>query len=815
MQPSAVPLPLSSTTFFMTIKRLFAFFILLITGCSLYAQLDTIHWVPPMHARGEYGPQFLYISTPEPLPFPVEIRDGQNNVIQTIIVANAQPQRYDLGNTDNTRLLVTENNLANPLNNKGFVLVGPKKFYVNFRAHSSSYYQACDLTCKGRAALGQTFRIAHLIQGPNDIGRSNFIGIMATEDNTTVRLSDYDSSVRFRIGGSDEIIAAPFTKTLNAGESIVFAQYIYNSASFQPPNGLIGSLLSSDKPVAVNVGSWTGGPSNSGNDIGVDQIVPFELVGEEYILCKGNGGTILEFPIVVAHEDGTVVKINGSSTPAATLNAGQWLQVTSNQYSSSGNIYIECSKPAFMYQMVGGVPSGDDEKRTAGLIFVPPISCSIPNAVDNIYQPNQIGDVNYDGGLMVVAMKDSVVTLRINGNITQLGSPATVSGNPDFVTYRNLTVFSSNNPPETASIIAEGAVQVAYFGRNGAAGFGGFYSGFSKTIKPTLDLSITGDGVCPDTLVATGRFDGVQWYFADSLLQYGPDSFFVAYSPGQYIARGYLGVCRKNDFIQDTVDAVFNSPVFPYSIEEPHCFGESTGQILFGMPSGGIPPYQYSVNNGASFGTNPTVGNIASGDYKLVVRDSTGCYNRPLETFVGQPDSLGVTLEAINLQEPVKVGESVRLKATPNRNILFTDWIPADTTGCNNCLTQTVYPTETMWFEITVTDSMGCEATDRIQIVIEPNVYAPNVFTPGSTEGNDRFLLFSKEALPVNWLRVYDRWGSLVFEKNNIMTNDFSEGWDGTFKDKDLSPAVFVFMAEIEYYPGRRKVIRGDITLIR
>jgi len=68
--------------------------------------------------------------------------------------------------------------------------------------------------------------------------------------------------------------------------------------------------------------------------------------------------------------------------------------------------------------------------------------------------------------------------------------------------------------------------------------------GFAAQSPP---LFTVGDGVCPDTLVATGRFDGVQWYFADSLLQYGPDSFFVAYAPGQYIARGYLGVCRITD----------------------------------------------------------------------------------------------------------------------------------------------------------------------------------------------------------------------------------------------------------------------------
>ena len=799
------------------VKRSLLPALFLLLACSAQAQLDSIHWIPPMHARSEWGPQYLYISTPEAVAFPVTIRDGQGATVTTLMVSNTQPQRYSLGSSNDTYTLVPDNQLHIPLQDKGLVLVGPQKFYVNFRAHSSSQYQACDLTCKGRAALGTTFRIAHVIQGiSSSPSRSSFIGVMAVEDSTVINLSGYDASVRFRIGGADTQSPGGVQIVLQAGEATVISQYIASSFIQQPPNGLIGSLLQSNKPIAVNVGSWTGAPVNdNANDVGIDQIVPFELVGEEYILCRGNGSEVLEIPIVVAHVNGTRVFLNGSTNPAAVLNAGQFFQVPTSQYTAAGNLYVQCSEPAFMYQMVGGTPSGDDQKRTAGLIFVPPISCGIPNAVDNIYQPNQIGSVQYDGGLMVVAMKDSLVTLRIDGNIVPLGNPDPVQGNPDFVTYRRLTLFSANNPPETASIVAEGAVQVALFGRNGAAGFGGFYSGFSKTNKPTLGLQIIGDGVCPDTLLASGRFDGVQWYFADSLLQYGPDSMFVAYSPGLYTARGYLGVCRRTDFVEDQVVAEFNSPEFPFAFKEPSCFGFSDGEIIFGAPSGGLEPYQFSVDHGKTFSYLPAANGIRAGDYKLVVRDSTGCYNSPLELTVGEPDSLGVTLTIAQIEEPVKVGVRVVLEARPSREVLLLAWEPGDTTTCGDCPRLTVRPLETSWYTVTVTDSEGCSASDRVQIVLEPNVFVPNVFAPASETGNHRFTIFSKENLPVNWLRVYDRWGSLLFERNNIVTNDLSDGWDGTCRGQDLLSGVFIFMAEIEYAPGRKLFLKGDVTLVR
>jgi hypothetical protein len=57
--------------------------------------------------------------------------------------------------------------------------------------------------------------------------------------------------------------------------------------------------------------------------------------------------------------------------------------------------------------------------------------------------------------------------------------------------------------------------------------------------------------------------------------------------------------------------------------------------------------------------------------------------------------------------------------------------------------------------------------------------------------------------------------GELVFENRGFMTNDSSSGWDGTSRGSLLMPAVFVFIAEVEYEPGRVVRIQGDVTLVR
>ena len=97
--------------------------------------------------------------------------------------------------------------------------------------------------------------------------------------------------------------------------------------------GLIGTLVSSDKPIVVNSGSANGSFGNGGaRDYGIDQIVELSKVGKEYIFVKGDGDNSFENVLVVAHEDNTEVSVNG--TAVATINAGYY-------YIAEGNFYTD------------------------------------------------------------------------------------------------------------------------------------------------------------------------------------------------------------------------------------------------------------------------------------------------------------------------------------------------------------------------------------------------------------------------------------------------------------------------------------------
>ena len=778
----------------------------------LIAQLDTIHWLPPMFPSSTMGDQYIYIYTPETVPFLVFIEDGSGHQVAAAMVSDAEPFIYKLSDTY-SQLLKANVQLHQVLPNSGLMIHGSKRFHASFRLVTEGTSDACFLTCKGRAALGKVFRIGNIVQGRDKSGqRNNIIGIMATEDGTTIKLSDFDPTTSWRGAGQ---VTDPLTMQLQRGESVVFVHYVGGIGDDQPVNGFMGALLEASKPIAVTCGAWLGAPVvYAANDIGVDQILPLERVGMEYIFCKGDGPTTLEHPVIVAHTDGTKVWVNGSDTVTVTLDAGDFFSVPSFYYLPIGNIFIRTSEPVFAYQMTGGWDTGKTSLNTISLMFIPPLSCGIPHRIENIYLPNRIGPERFDGSLMIVALRDTPVSVKLDGQPVDLGPPKPLLGHEDFVTYKAKGAFSHVKAINSMRITSEGAVYATVVGRREFASYATFLNGYDY-VSPEVHMTLHGDGICPDTLTASGFFDGIEWMYDDTLIQIGTDTLFVVKAPGRYKAIGYLGGCYHTDTYTDSLDVPLNAPQFDFSYVEPSCYQFPDGQIVFGLPNGGAPPYLYSIDHGQHVSTDPVIGEVTGGDYRLIVLDASGCYNEPVHFILHQPDSVYVHLVPRRLPDPLRPGDEVILQGYTTTPVAATTWEPPDTTGCSDCLLYYFSPEKTMWVKLTVFDPGGCPGTDSLLLSVEPPVYAPNVIYPASTHGNDRFMLYSKTPFPVHRLVIFNRWGGQVFEKKNFFTNSPEDGWDGTHHGAAVSSDTFAFLAEVEVDPGNVVQVSGTVMVMR
>ena len=69
--------------------------------------------------------------------------------------------------------------------------------------------------------------------------------------------------------------------------------------------------------------------------------------------------------------------------------------------------------------------------------------------------------------------------------------------------------------------------------------------------------------------------------------------------------------------------------------------------------------------------------------------------------------------------------------------------------------------------------------------------------------------------LSIKTIKIFTRWGEVVFEKNNFNANDPSKAWDGTFKGRQLNPDVFVYMVEVLCDNNTVLTFKGNVALIK
>jgi hypothetical protein len=97
---------------------------------------------------------------------------------------------------------------------------------------------------------------------------------------------------------------------------------------------------------------------------------------------------------------------------------------------------------------------------------------------------------------------------------------------------------------------------------------------------------------------------------------------------GTYTVTASTAICVAEE-AQRTVTV--SQPVFTAADD---CAGPSGGQIAISGEAGGTGPYEYSIDNGASFQSGATFTGLASATYQAVIRDAGGCESDPLPVFV-------------------------------------------------------------------------------------------------------------------------------------------------------------------------------------
>ena len=86
----------------------------------------------------------------------------------------------------------------------------------------------------------------------------------------------------------------------------------------------------------------------------------------------------------------------------------------------------------------------------------------------------------------------------------------------------------------------------------------------------------------------------------------------------------------------------------------------------------------------------------------------------------------------------------------------------------------------------------------------------PTAFTPNGDGLNDNLIPIPVGIVSIEYFKVYNRYGDLVFNTNSI-----GKGWNGVYKGRDQGNETFVWQVLGKDYLGRPLYKKGESTLIR
>jgi gliding motility-associated-like protein len=229
----------------------------------------------------------------------------------------------------------------------------------------------------------------------------------------------------------------------------------------------------------------------------------------------------------------------------------------------------------------------------------------------------------------------------------------------------------------------------------------------------------------------------------------------------------------------------------------------------------GANSYVWSPSDGLDNTTSstPTASPLASIKYRVVSFEGS-CI--PDTDFVKITVNPLPTVKATG-EATIIAGNSTNIQATGNRINKF-KWSPAEYLSCDDCPDPTASPKKTTVYLVKVYTDKNCVDSDRITIKVlcdKSQVFIPNTFTPNGDGQNDVFYPRGVGLSTVKSFRIFNRWGELVFERQNIALNDESNGWDGKFRGTILPPDVYVYTMDAACDEGDTMTIKGDITIVR
>ncbi|MDD5569889.1 MAG: gliding motility-associated C-terminal domain-containing protein [Bacteroidales bacterium] len=334
-----------------------------------------------------------------------------------VTLPGGSPTTYNVGSNSTTFVTVPESYQTTNFEsaqNKGIHLVACKPvsvIYYTFAIAWTSSSKILPTYFCGTKYYVTTYQSAFV--------NGSLVMILATQNNTQVQYTPAANTWGGKLANTQ------YSVTLNQGQTFVLM--------IQDGNDLTGTMVQADKPVVVFGGGATMQiPSTKQYcDPMYEQMIPVDKLGKEFIITPLMK-TDLTLVRTLATVNSTSVYIDGSSTPAATINAGKFYEV---RFTNNQSHCIRATNPVVVAQYTesGGAATG---------IGDPAMGMIIPNdgfINKVIFQADNNANYNTDTYVNMVVQSSDVGAATLDGTPIAAGNFSSSGTCPGY-SYARLSI---------------------------------------------------------------------------------------------------------------------------------------------------------------------------------------------------------------------------------------------------------------------------------------------------------------------------------------------------------------------------------------
>lgn len=470
--------------------------------------------------------------------------------------------------------------------------------------------------------------------------------------------------------------------------------------------------------------------------------------------------------------------LNGSSISAGSI--------ISNTWNFNGEGSATTQSPTFTFLSTG--------TKTVGLVVTSDRGC-LDTAISNV-MVNPLPVVNASPDTVNLC-PGKTAQLTASGGVTYIWFPST-----------GLDDATSATP-----ILTTGTSSVNYIvevtDANGCINKDSIYAAVFPlpTIDAGPDTSVClSPGSFRDSvmLIATG---GVTYVWSPPTGLSNATIFNPVSRPLANITYNVVGTDANGCNNSDSVRVYFLDPNINLIVERDKevCEGE---EVAITVVDQGKSAYLWtpatSLSNATIF--NPLFTPNTTTDY--VLRVTNYCYTKTDTITISVLD-----LPIVDAGIDTSIYRDLPVTLNGNTNGVNYYWYPGDNVVSPFTLTTDAYPEKSQWYYLYAFNSAGCSAVDSMYVTVVPftQLLLPTGFSPNGDGINDVFKLVRHLNIrELKWFRIFNRWGEMVFETNNV-----NIGWDGTFKGEKQSLGTYAWTIRAITKDGNELNESGNVTIVR